>query len=103
MIGLLTITLRCLRLRSCPSFFMVNVFDPISVKLLITERLIPSVAVKIPINAMMPKIIMSKVSAERSLLARIALKANRIFSLRFIYHKGIRKVQIYIRVPVSLV
>ena len=77
-----------LRLRlSDPSFFKENVFDPISLKLLVNFRVIPSVAVIIEISALIPIAIITKVSMVRNLLPKIARSANRIFSFKFTSHK----------------
>lgn len=77
-----------LRLRlSEPSFFNENVFEPISLKLLVSFRVIPSVAVIIEISALIPIAIITKVSMVRNLLPKIARSANRIFSFKFTSHK----------------
>jgi hypothetical protein len=55
-------------------------FPPISVKLSSTEFLMPSIAVKMPTNEVMPIAIMTAVSTERSILAAILRLPSLIFS-----------------------
>ena len=70
-------------LRMVPSLRMVKVLEPISVKLLTILVRMPSVAVSMPIRAVIPNIIMETVSEVRSRLVRITRNARLIFSRRF--------------------
>ena len=60
---------------------MVNELAPRSEKASLVNCLIPSMAVKIPIRAMIPIAIINDVNDVRSLLPAIDCKAMEIFSL----------------------